>query len=470
MKNLTRRLRTPFALATATALAFAGLAVAPASAALTTLVIGFESAQKIAIHSDFGNNASSVVTDAPAGFSGTNALKIVKGSECWAGTTVFDSGAYKLFDPSNKKATVKVYSPVAGADIKLKFEDQTDGTKNMEADVTSVVGWKVYTFDYSSKWNEAITYNRASIFVDFSCGGSALSNGEPFFVDNLAMPATFVGSTPRIGAPTKLTFEDGDTLGLVPAGDTGPFGGLVASIAAPPAGAVTGAKALKLAKGSDAQVWAGVNMLLGTSKNKYTSTKFPVVTMNFYSSVNDVPVMLKLDGATPAVELKLAKNAVKGWQKLTFDFSTAEGWNGATEYPTIAFFPNFLNAGAADQVFWVDNLVVNGGAPAPAIPVLTSVKAVSISGTTSVGSKLTAVAGTWSGGAPDSTAYAWLSCTNSAANATTGGKPADCTIIGSGSTYTLKSAQKGKHIRVIEVAKNTVSTRSYVSASKGAVS
>jgi len=104
---------------------------------------------------------------------------------------------------------------------------------------------------------------------------------------------------------------------------------------------------------------------------------------------------------------------------------------------------------------------------APAKPAAT--KAASISGSSKVGSKLTASPGTWSGAPKPTYTYTWAACTKSGAAASS--LPRDCTVISkaTASSLTLASAQRGKFIRVIVSAKNSLGTVTSVSAATSKV-
>ena len=153
---------------------------------VTPVLVNFESNDSSVALVDFGGNSSSKATDAPAGGSAgsTSALKITTAGEPWAGTT-FYSGTNSLLATGKSVVTVNIYSPVAGKTIKLKLENAVSKVAK-EVDVTSVQGWKTYSFDFAG-FDANIVYNMASVFVDF--GGSKTAN--PWYADDFA----FLGAT-----------------------------------------------------------------------------------------------------------------------------------------------------------------------------------------------------------------------------------------------------------------------------------
>jgi hypothetical protein len=90
-----------------------------------------------------------------------------------------------LISANNFVVKANIYSPVAGKRLSLKLENVATPSQAIEKDAnsTSVVGWKTYTFDFTVGGSLAIDYNRATIFADFL--GNPKST-EPFFVDDIA--------------------------------------------------------------------------------------------------------------------------------------------------------------------------------------------------------------------------------------------------------------------------------------------
>ncbi|MEY2634682.1 MAG: hypothetical protein RIS75_622, partial [Actinomycetota bacterium] len=233
----------------------------------------------------FGGDNASLVTDAPAGFNGSSALKVVRGWETWAGTTIANSADYKLVTPDNLVATLKVKAPASGKKILLKIEDRTDGNVFVEAEAfTTGTSWETLTFTFSGL-NANISYNKASVFSD----NGSTNTGDIYYYDDVYFPATSTVVVPRTADSTLVTFEDNDTTGFIEVG----FEGASAEVAAVPAGG-NGGNGLKITR-NGGQVYAGVTVLnSAATTTKYTSSSNKIVTMNFYTAVS-VPVMLQLN-------------------------------------------------------------------------------------------------------------------------------------------------------------------------------
>ena len=132
---------------------------------------------------DFGGNASLIVTD-PAG--GTNKVaKVTKttGAETWAGTTIGTAAGFKTvipFSATRSKISMRVYSPAAGVNIRLKVENHSDPKLTAETETLTTVAnaWETLTFDLSkvaqgtNPWNPATSFDKMSVFFDFGKTGA----------------------------------------------------------------------------------------------------------------------------------------------------------------------------------------------------------------------------------------------------------------------------------------------------------
>jgi hypothetical protein len=151
---------------------------------------------------DFGGNASEIVTD-PAGGT-NNVAKVTKtaGAETWAGTTIGTASGYASkipFTAALTKISVRVYSPAAGIRVRLKVEAHNDPTLTAETEAITTVAnqWETLTFDFSkvatgtNPWNPAINFNKMSIFFDFGNTGT----GSVFYFDDVVfVTTTFTGN------------------------------------------------------------------------------------------------------------------------------------------------------------------------------------------------------------------------------------------------------------------------------------
>lgn len=126
---------------------------------------------------DFGGNTSTIVSDPPTDRVNrpNQALKVVKSGETWAGTTLITSGpGISLLSGDKPVVKMNIYSPIAGKTIMLRMDNSAFFSQGNQRDatVTSVVGWKTYTFEFSNSATTA-DINMATIFLDFGNGQTA---------------------------------------------------------------------------------------------------------------------------------------------------------------------------------------------------------------------------------------------------------------------------------------------------------
>jgi exo-beta-1,3-glucanase (GH17 family) len=119
--------------------------------------------------------------------------KFVKGptGQPWAGATVYTIDATQSvpeFDLSGSKiVTLRVYSPVAGMNIRMKLEDAGNNAIYLEKDVltTKANEWETLSFDFATPVNgvydAANTYDRVSLFPAFSVTAPPASNVTVYF-------------------------------------------------------------------------------------------------------------------------------------------------------------------------------------------------------------------------------------------------------------------------------------------------
>jgi hypothetical protein len=161
-------------------------------------IITFDSAAVTYTLTGFGGAEDSTVVVDPVG--GTNMVaRVVKSAtaELWAGTTVSTGADFSVptlpFTAVFTKMAVRVYSPDAGIQVRLKVEDAADPTKSVETDATTTLagGWETLTFDFANQaagtaaLNLAYTYNKVSIYFNFGVTG-ATAGEKTYYFDDMA--------------------------------------------------------------------------------------------------------------------------------------------------------------------------------------------------------------------------------------------------------------------------------------------
>ena len=307
--------------------------------------------------SDFGGNSSVLATD-PIN-SSNHVMKSTKtpGAQVWAGTTVGTSLGFANVVPiiaSNKKMTVKVFSPAAGLDVKLKIEDHNDGTKSVETDVNTTLAnqWETLTFDFGSpasgtqNWNPSFNYDKASIFFDFGNVGDGRSYywDDVRFLQQVNLPVTF--DDPNV----DYTVTD--------------FGSNQTIISVDPTSSSN--NVMKSIKTNGAQVWAGTT--IGTPSGFASAIPISAsrtkMTVRVYSPAAGIDIKLKIEdhnNGANSVETDVKTTVANQWETLTFDFSQpASGtpaWNPSFTYDKASIFFDFGNAGSGKIFYW-DNVII----------------------------------------------------------------------------------------------------------------
>ena len=335
----------------------------------TYTVLDFNTAGLTYTLTPFGDESATLTsTGVPAGGPAGQVVKITRpvGAQCWAGTTLSVGDQFSIgrvpFGPNATSMTVRIYAPAAGLNVKLKLEDATNGGITVETDVTTpVAGWQTLTFDFATPaagtpaFNTASTYNKLSIFPNFSCG-----SGAPADADFYVGPITFVGaaapSAPPLVAQVAASYKviDFDN----PAVTAGPFGaegGGIAATGSYPAGGPTG-NVYQLGRGGSPDrsfCWSGTSFGLAAD--------FTIPVLPFSATNKKVTLQIYSPSAAPIVRMKVENAAnsgisaetdqplVVGWQTVTFDFAnTAAGTSAldpAAAYNKLSIFPGFSCAG-----------------------------------------------------------------------------------------------------------------------------
>ena len=148
---------------------------------------------------DFGGTVSSIVAD-PIDAS-NSVVSVTKGtetevSETWAGTTMATGKVFYPLTTSKTGITVRVWSPEAGTNVKLKLEQSGVETFSVETDATTTVaaGWETLTFDFANHSAGTAALDASKIFdtliiyFNFDTAGS----GETYYFDDVR----FIGAVP----------------------------------------------------------------------------------------------------------------------------------------------------------------------------------------------------------------------------------------------------------------------------------
>lgn len=287
---------------------------------------------------DFGNATTSVVDNPDTSGINTSAKvgRHVKntGAETWAGTVITLDGEIDFSTQDHFK--VKVWSPVAGAVVKLKVENLTDGAIAYEVDqvTTAANAWEVLEYDFSGI-NTAQSYSKVVLFFNFGIAGA----GEAYYFDDIQQ-TTGVQALP-------VTFETDTEYTL------NGFGGASGAVVANPdqSGINSSATVGQVVKNVGAETWAGIAVPLPAPVDFSTQQKIKI---KVWSPQANIQVLLKweqLGNPNVNTEVAATTTVANQWEELTFDFT---GINNSNNYQNMVLFFDFGNTGTGATYYFDD--------------------------------------------------------------------------------------------------------------------
>ena len=330
--------------------------------AAPTLPIDFESSTTNYATLVFGGVSDSIVAD-PTDPTNTVWQHDKSGSaETWAGAVVGFGGIASPvpFTATETVMTMAVWSPDAGAEIRMKLEVAGNTSVSVETvDTTTVAGgWEMLTFDFSNEvtgtpaLDTAADYNQIVVFPNFGING-ATAGAKTYYFDDI----TF--GVPMMQVDLPITFDAANV-----DYNTVSFGDNSDSIQVDPTDPTN--NVLRLTKLASAQTWAGT--VLGdaglVSAIPFTSTNTQM-TVRVWSPDAGASMLLKVEDAndnTISVETSATTTQAGAWETLTFDFTNHAAGTPALDlnqtYSKVVFFPNFGVAGstAGEKTYYIDDV------------------------------------------------------------------------------------------------------------------
>ena len=324
-------------------------------------VIGFEGAQNSTIEVDPTLSSNKVV-------------KVVKSATAqpWAGTTV-TAAAELGFSPAipltvtDSKMNVRVWSPDAGIQVRLKVEDHSNGAVSVETEATTTVanGWQTLEFNFNNQasgtaaFNASSVYDKASIFFNFGVNGATAGEKTYYFDDvqfgaipvvltQMSLPVTFDATTVEYGV---IGFE----------------GAQNSTIEVDPT--LSSNKVVKVVKSATAQPWAGTTVTaaaeLGFSPAIPLTVTDSKMNVRVWSPDAGIQVRLKVEdhsNGAVSVETEATTTVANGWQTLEFNFnnqaSGTAAFNASSVYDKASIFFNFgvNGATAGEKTYYFDDV------------------------------------------------------------------------------------------------------------------
>ncbi len=281
-----------------------------------------------------------------------NVMQLVKGTGAvWAGSKI--TMAAPIDFSSKRIIKVKVFSPVAGIKLLLKFEGAGWFFQKLSAPITAANVWEELTFDFSAEPVNNLN-NQIVFMFDFGTVG----NGGPlstYLFDDVTQSA---GTGPILDLPVlPLTFES--TSVAYPFAD---FGGAVTKVLPNPfpTGINQSATVVQLIK-NPGETYAG-SVIQMAGPIDFSNNK--IVKVKVWAPVAGKKLMLKFEGSPTdfdggAFETDATISKANEWVELTFDY------NSPTLFPPvnnndnkIVFFFDFGTSGdgSANSTYYFDDV------------------------------------------------------------------------------------------------------------------
>ena len=349
----------------------------PLGPAQIDLPVTFDLANVDYTVTDFGGNVTVVGADPVNAGNMVGITTKDATAQVWAGTTVSTTLGFANvipFNPTNHKMTVRVYSPVVGASIKMKAEVHGVPTQSVETDVLTTVAntWETLTFDFDTQsagtaaFDASYPYDMASVFFNFGVTGTT----QIYYFDDLMIDTTGGGTNPILSQiDLPVTFED-TTVNYTMTD----FGGNASVLGADPVNATNTVAITTKSIGS--QTWAGTT--IGTPLGfanviPFTATN-RTMTVLVYSPTAGIPVRLKAEVhgvPTQSVETEAMTTLVNAWDTLTFDFNNQAGGTAAFDasypYDLASIFFNFGTPGTGETYYFDEVQIGLGGTVPPTL-------------------------------------------------------------------------------------------------------
>ncbi len=330
-----------------------------------SLPVDFESTTATYTFTNFDGGNATVISNPQSGGINTssNVGQMIKAAgQVWGGSLL--EMANPIDFSVNKKFTMKVYSPRAGARVLLKVENSSNAGIFFEKEDTSTVAnsWETLEFDYSAI-NTNNQYSKVVLILDLGVMGDSSSNFT-FLFDDIEL---VLGSTSnKAFMDLPITWDDTANVNY----SFVDFGGNASSFASDPSNASN--IVLKSDKTANAQTWGG------TSFGNFLVSPIPFASGNttmkilVYSPTLGAPVRLKVEDQTDptiSVETEVLTTVANAWDTLTFNFanhvSGTSAINFSNTYDKVSIFYNFGVSPTAVETYYADNVWFDGGTTPP---------------------------------------------------------------------------------------------------------
>jgi hypothetical protein len=281
------------------------------------LPLDFESTITTYPFTDFDGGVATKIPNPQISGINTSAtiMQLVKGAGAvWAGSKI--TLAAPIDFSTNRIFKVKVFSPVAGIKLLLKFEGAGSFFQKLSSPITTANVWEELTFDFSA---EAVNnLNNQIVFMfDFGTQGDGSPNSTYLF-DDVTQSA---GTGPILDLPVlPLDFESSTV--TYPFADFG--GGATTLLTNPnPFGINTSSKVVRMVK-NPGETYAG-SVIQMAGPIDFSTNK--IIKVKVWSPVAGKKLLLKFEGSPTdfdggAFETDAIITKANEWEELTFDYNS----------------------------------------------------------------------------------------------------------------------------------------------------
>ncbi len=252
-----------------------------------------------------GGDISIVANPDTNGNSSSMVAKMVKNAgQPWAGSKIIIDNPFSF--ASSEIVKVKVWSPRAGLNLLLKFEDDVpwpnvSASAAVTVATTVASGWEELTFDFTGISSSLDFYNLVLIMDDGTQGDG--SSDYTIYVDDIS-------TSPSLDFEPKFTLSSFD-------------GGDISVIANPDTNGNTSGMVAQMVKNAG-QPWAGSKITVPTPFSFVGQNKLKVKVWSPRAGLN---LLLKFEDDVPwpnvtaSAAITVATTVANGWEELTFDFT-----------------------------------------------------------------------------------------------------------------------------------------------------
>ncbi|MFS4483477.1 hypothetical protein ACKGJY_10695 [Hyunsoonleella sp. 2307UL5-6] len=295
-----------------------------------------------ALSSFDGGDISVVANPDTNGNASNTVLQMVKNAgQVWAGSKITIDEPFVL--GNSETITVKVWSPRAGLNVLMKFEDavpwpDVSATAEITATTTVANAWEELTFTFPSI-DTSIDWFNMVLIMDNGTEGDGSENFTIYLDD--------FSTTPTLDFEPNFELSSFD-------------GGAISVIANPDTNGNPSSMVVEMVKNAG-QVWAGSKI---TVQEPFALASGSRVTAKVWSPRAGLNLLMKFEDAVPwpdvsaTAEITATTTVANAWEELTFDFPAVDA---AIEwYNLVLIMDNGTEGdGSANYTIYIDDIDIN---------------------------------------------------------------------------------------------------------------